>query len=88
MEPMPELKITIYSTEDCTKCKMLKMLLAVRHIDFRDLDATTNWDSVKDLWFMSAPIIKVEKEWEEPIYYWDMETFIKYLDDNGIWVQA
>jgi glutaredoxin len=48
MEPMPEFKITIYTTEDCNKCKLLKQLLASKHVDFRDLDAVANRESIKD----------------------------------------
>lgn len=88
MEPMPELKITIYTTEDCSKCKMLKMLLATKHIDFRDLDAIANWSSIKDLWFLSAPIIRVEIEWKDDIWFWEIEKFVQYLDDEGIGVPS
>jgi arsenate reductase-like glutaredoxin family protein len=49
MEPMPELKITLYTTEDCNKCRLLKMLLATKHVDFRDLDAVANREQIKDL---------------------------------------
>lgn len=88
MEPMPELKITIYTTEDCNKCKLLKMLLASKHIDFRDLDAIANRESIKDCWFISAPIIRVEIEWQDDIFFWDMEKFVSYLDDNSIGLPA
>lgn len=88
MEPMPELKITIYTTEDCNKCKLLKQLLASKHVDFRDLDAIANRESIKDCWFISAPIIRVEIEWQEDIFFWDMEKFVSYLDDNSIGLPA
>lgn len=88
MEPMPELKITIYTTEDCNKCKLLKMLLASKHVDFRDLDAVANRESIKDCWFVSAPIIRVEIEWQDDIFFWDMEKFVSYLDDNSIGLPA
>lgn len=88
MEPMPELKITIYTTEDCNKCKLLKQLLASKHVDFRDLDAIANRESIKDCWFASAPIIRVEIEWQDDIFFWDMEKFISYLDDNSIGLPA
>lgn len=84
---LPELKVTLYTTEDCNKCKLLKMLLATKHIDFRELDAIANWDSIKDCWFMSAPIMKVEYEWEDDKRFDDMQKFISYIDENGIWVQ-
>ena len=85
---MPELKITIFTTEDCCKCKMLKMLLATKNIEFRDLDAIANRETIKDLWFMSTPIIRVEIEWQDDIWFGDMDKFISYLDDNAIWVQG
>lgn len=88
MEPMPELKITIYTTEDCNKCKLLKQLLASKHVDFRDLDAIANRETIKDLGFMSAPIIRVEIEWQDDIWFGDMDKFISYLDNNAIWVQG
>ena len=85
---MPEIKVTIYTTEDCNKCKLLKMLLATKHVDFRDLNANDNRESIKDLWFMSAPIIRVEIEEQDDMWFGDMEKFINYLDDNWIGVQA
>ena len=45
---MTEFNVTLYTTEDCSKCKMLKMLLATKHVDFRELDAIANWESIKD----------------------------------------
>ena len=85
---LPELKITIFTTEDCSKCKILKMLLATKNIEFRDLDAIANRETIKDLGFMSAPIIRVEIEWQDDIWFWEMDKFINYLDENGIWVPA
>lgn len=81
---MTEFNVTLYTTEDCSKCKMLKMLLATKHIDFRELDAITNWNTIKDLWFASAPIIKFEREWEEPLWFDDIQSFISYLEKNGL----
>lgn len=88
MEPMPELKITIYTTEDCNKCKLLKQLLTSKHVDFRDLDAIANRESIKDCWFISAPIIRVEIEGQDDIFFWDMEKFVSYLDNNWIGLPA
>lgn len=88
MEPMPELKITIYTTEDCNKCKLLKQLLTSKHVDFRDLDAVANWEQIKDCGFISAPIIRVEIEGQDDIFFWEMENFVNYLDDNWIGVAA
>lgn len=85
---MPELKITIYTTEDCNKCKLLKQLLASKHVDFRDLNAIDNRESIKDCWFVSAPIIRVEIEEQDDIWFWDMEKFVNYLDDNSIGLTA
>ncbi|MBO7693131.1 MAG: hypothetical protein J6T10_10925 [Methanobrevibacter sp.] len=45
---MEEIKVTLYTTEDCSKCKMLKQLLESKHIEFRDLNAIDNYESVKD----------------------------------------
>lgn len=84
MEPMPEVKVTIYTTQDCNKCKLLKQLLQSKHVDFRDLDAVANRESIKDCWFISAPIIRVEIEWKDDIWFWDMEKFVSYLDDEWI----
>lgn len=85
---MQNIKITLFTTEDCSKCKMLKMLLVTKNIDFRDLDAIANRETIKDLWFTSAPIIRVEIEWQDDVWFWDMEKFINYLDDDGVWVPA
>lgn len=89
---LKELKITIYTTEDCNKCKLLKQLLDSKHIEYRELDAITNRESIKDCWFMSAPIIKVETvvEWEDnPIMrFEDMQKFISYIDENWIGIEA
>ena len=84
LSTMPEIKITIYTTEDCNKCKLLKMMLASKHIDFRELNALDNRESIKDTWFASAPIIKFEQEWEPVMWREDMQAFISYLEDNGI----
>ena len=84
---MEEIKVTLYTTEDCSKCKMLKQLLESKHIEFRDLNAIDNYESVKDSWFMSAPIIKFEREGSEDMWFGDMQDFISYLENNGIWVQ-
>jgi len=81
-------KVTIFTTEDCSKCKLLKMMLANKNIEFRDLDAVANRETIKDLWFAAAPIIRVEIDWEDDIWFWEMENFINYLDNNGIWVPA
>lgn len=86
MDLIPEIKVTLYTTEDCNKCRLLKMLLATKHVDFRDLDAVANRDQIKDLWFMSAPIIRVEVEWQDDIWFGDMDKFVSYLDDNWIGV--
>ena len=43
-----EFKVTLYTTQDCSKCKLLKMLLATKHVDFRELDAIANRESIKD----------------------------------------
>jgi glutaredoxin len=83
---LKEFKVTLYTTQDCSKCKLLKMLLATKHVDFRDLDAIANRESIKDCWFISAPIIRVEIEGQDDIFFWDMEKFINYLDDNAIGV--
>ena len=85
---MPEIKVTLYTTEDCNKCRLLKMLLATKHVDFRDLDAVANREQIKDLWFMSAPIIRVEIEWQDDIWFGDMDKFVHYLDDNWIGIAA
>ena len=85
---MPEIKVTLYTTEDCNKCRLLKMLLATKHVDFRDLDAVANREQIKDLWFMSAPIIRVEIEWQDDIWFGDMDKFVNYLDDNWIGIAA
>lgn len=63
---------------------MLKQLLDSKHITYRDLNAIDNRESIKDCWFVSAPIIKFEREGSEDIWFGDMEKFISYLDDNGI----
>lgn len=81
-------KVTIFTTEDCNKCKLLKMLLANKWVDFRDLDAIANRETIKDLWFASAPIIRVEIEWEDDIWFWEMDKFVNYLDENWIGVSA
>lgn len=85
---LPEVKITLYTTEDCSKCKMLKILLASKHIDFRDLNAIDNRESIKDCWFASAPIIRVEYEWRDDVWFWDIEELVRYLDDEWIGVLA
>ena len=85
---MEEIKVTLYTTEDCSKCKMLKQLLDAKHITYRDLNAIDNYESVKYSWFMSAPIIKFEREGKEDMWFGDMQEFISYLEDNGIWVQG
>jgi hypothetical protein len=64
------------------------MLLATKHVDFRDLDAVANREQIKDLWFMSAPIIRVEIEWQDDIWFGDIEKFVSYLDDNSIGLPA
>lgn len=84
---MEEIKVTLYTTEDCSKCKMLKQLLDAKHITYRDLNAVDNYESVKDSWFMSAPIIKFEREGSE-MWFGDMQDFIKYLDENWIGIAA
>lgn len=81
-------KITIFSTDTCTKCKMLKNYLTSKWIEFRDLNALDNWNILKDTWFASAPIIRVEIEWQDDIWFWEVENFINYLDDDGVCVQA
>jgi glutaredoxin len=45
---MEEIKVTLYTTEDCSKCKMLKQLLDAKHITYRDLNAIDNRESIKD----------------------------------------
>lgn len=87
-EVLPELKITLYTTEDCNKCKLLKQLLDNKHIEYRELDAMANRESIKDCWFMSAPIIKVEYEWEDDTWFEDMQKFISYIDENWIGIKA
>jgi glutaredoxin len=80
---MEEIKVTLYTTEDCSKCKMLKQLLDSKHITYRDLNAIDNRESIKDTWFISAPIIKFEREGND-IWFGDIQEFINYLNDNGI----
>jgi glutaredoxin len=81
---MEEIKVTLYTTEDCSKCKMLKQLLDAKHITYRELNAIDNRDSIKDSWFISAPIIKFEREWEATMRFEDMQDFINYLNENWI----
>ena len=80
------LKITIYTTETCSKCRMIKEYLEENFIPYTALDAVEHYDDVKDTWFMSAPIIKVETivEWEDNPIMWfeDIQEFINYLNKN------
>lgn len=85
---LKEFKVTLYTTQDCSKCKLLKMLLATKHVDFRELDAIANRDNIKDCWFASAPIIKFEYEWEPTMWFDDVQSFVAYLDDNWIGLPA
>jgi hypothetical protein len=62
---------------------MLKQLLDAKHITYRDLNAIDNRESIKDTWFISAPIIKFEREGND-IWFGDIQEFINYLNDNGI----
>lgn len=77
------LKITIYSTPTCSKCRMIKDYLTSQEIEFTDLDAVEHYEDVKDTWFMSAPIIKVEEENEPNIWFEEIEDFIAYINDNA-----
>lgn len=81
-------KITIFSTDSCNKCRMLKDYLKSEWVEFSDLNALDCWDELKDTWYMSAPIIKVEIEGWETTWFWEMEDFIKYLDDDDVCVPA
>ena len=65
---MPEIKVTLYTTQDCSKCKLLKQLLNNKHIEYRELDAIDNRESIRDTWFASAPIVKFEYEWEPTMW--------------------
>lgn len=80
------LKITIYSTPTCNKCRMLKDYLNERGVEFEDKDAIECYDEVKDTGFAAAPIIKIETivEWEDNPNMWfeDMEDFITYFNNH------
>ena len=80
------LKITIYTTETCSKCRMIKEYLEEKLIPYTALDAVEHYDDVKDTGFAAAPIIKVETiiEWEDNPIMWfeDIQEFIDYLNKN------
>ncbi len=82
--PAKEITITVYSTPDCVKCKFLKDILTSKWLEFESKDTFECKDELKDVNITKVPAIKYTSD-DVQTWFEDIETFIKYLEDNGIW---
>lgn len=79
---MPEVKITIYTTPTCNKCRMLVSFLTDNKIKFEEKDANEAHNEIKNTIFTSAPIVRVIKWWVMEMY--DMDWFMQRMRNEGI----
>lgn len=68
---MSDAKITIYSTEFCGFCKLLKQYLDENNIEYKDVDVSSNEEVQKEMIEKSGqtgvPVSIIEKDGEEEV---------------------
>jgi glutaredoxin len=85
-EVLPEVEITIFTTPDCVKCRSVKDYLFNRHVSFTEKNAENYPQDIEESGFQSVPVMRIIK-WKEKLWFWDIEEFIHWIEDNGLGFQ-